>query len=39
MDFLFNAISTLAENIANGVSTYCMIVFYEPEVPESLREE
>lgn len=39
MDFLFNAVSTLAENIANGVSTYCMIVFYEPEVPESLREE
>lgn len=39
MDFLFNAVSALAENIANGVSTYCMIVFYEPEVPESLREE
>lgn len=39
MEFLFNAVSSLAENIANGVSTFCCIVFYEPEVPESLREE
>lgn len=39
MDFLFNAVSNLVETVANGASTFCLIVFYEPEVPESLREE
>lgn len=35
MDFLFN----LLEKIAGGQSTLCGYVFFEAEVPESLREE
>lgn len=39
MDFLLNAVSNFANLVANGASNFCMMMFYEPEVPESLREE
>ncbi|MGL4913332.1 MAG: cyclic lactone autoinducer peptide [Romboutsia sp.] len=39
MDFLFNSVSDLLTRISEGASTYCAFVFYEPEVPKSLREE
>lgn len=39
MDFLFNAISNVISNVSQGASTFCMLVFFEPEVPKSLREE
>jgi cyclic lactone autoinducer peptide len=39
MDFLFNSLSELLTKIGVGASTFCMLVFYEPEVPKSLREE
>ncbi|MEF9992583.1 MAG: cyclic lactone autoinducer peptide [Romboutsia sp.] len=39
MDFLINAVANMAQTVANGVSTYCILLFFEPELPESLREE
>lgn len=39
MDFLFNSFSELLTKVSDGASTFCAFVFYEPEVPESLREE
>jgi cyclic lactone autoinducer peptide len=39
MEFLFNAASELLAKIGTGASTFCVFVFYEPEVPKSLREE
>lgn len=39
MDFLLNSVSDLLTKVAEGASTYCMLVFFEPEVPKSLREE
>jgi cyclic lactone autoinducer peptide len=39
MDFLFNAISNVITSISQGASTFCVLMFFEPEVPKSLREE
>lgn len=39
MDFLWNLFSDLTMSIGNGASTKCMMIFFEPEVPKSLREE
>lgn len=39
MDFLANAVSNLVEKVAGGASTFCIFIFFEPEVPKSLREE
>lgn len=39
MNFLFNALSELISGVAKGASTYCALVFFEPEMPKSLREE
>lgn len=39
MNFLFNGLSELITNIANGAATCCAFLFFEPEIPESLREE
>lgn len=39
MDFVFNSISSMLEKIAGGASTFCVFMFFEPEMPESLREE
>lgn len=39
MDFLFNSISNVLERVAGGASTFCILMFFEPEMPESLREE
>lgn len=39
MNFLWNLFSNLTTSIGSGASTMCAIVFYEPEMPESLREE
>lgn len=35
MGFLVNFFNSIAQ----GASTYCMAIFFEPEVPKSLREE
>ncbi len=39
MNFLLDSLSNLLTNIGQGASTYCALVFFEPEVPKSLREE
>ncbi len=39
MEFLFNSLSNLLTSIGEQASTYCAFVFYEAEVPKSLREE
>lgn len=39
MNFLFDVAYELLTKIGTGASTFCMLVFYEPEVPKSLREE
>ncbi|MDU4935039.1 MAG: cyclic lactone autoinducer peptide [Peptostreptococcaceae bacterium] len=39
MNFLFESIAEFISNLASGTSTYCSFVFYEPEMPKSLREE
>lgn len=39
MESLLNSVASLISNIAGGASTFCMMMFYEPEVPKSLREE
>lgn len=39
MNFLWNLISDFTTGIGNGASTMCAFLFFEPDVPESLREE
>ena len=39
MEGMLNSISSLLTNIAQGASTFCVFMFFEPEVPKSLREE
>lgn len=39
MEFLLNSVSDFLSNIASGVAPMCAFMFFEPEVPESLREE
>lgn len=39
MNFLFDAISNMISSVSQGASTFCVLVFFEPEVPKSLREE
>lgn len=39
MDFLLNSVSDLVTKIAGGASTFCVMIFFEPEMPKSLREE
>ena len=39
MDLLFNAISNAITSVSEGASTFCIMMFFEPEVPKSLREE
>ena len=39
MNFLFNSISELLIGIAQEAATDCMFIFFEPEIPKSLREE
>ena len=39
MNCLFDSIAEMISNLASGVSTYCSLIFFEPEMPKSLREE
>ncbi|GAA0091558.1 MAG: cyclic lactone autoinducer peptide [Paraclostridium sp.] len=39
MNFLANLFSDFAMNLGNSASTMCTMVFFEPEMPKSLREE
>lgn len=39
MNFLFNSFAELLTSIAQSASTHCMFIFFEPEIPKSLREE
>ncbi len=39
MNFLFDTISNMISSVSQGASTFCVLVFFEPEVPKSLREE
>ena len=39
MNLLFNYLSELLTGIAQGASTYCAFIFFEPEMPKSLRED
>ena len=39
MNFLFNTFSELILGVAKGASTYCALVFFEPEIPKSLKEK
>ncbi len=39
MNFLFNSLSELLRGVAEGASTYCALLFFEPEMPKSLRDE
>lgn len=39
MNFLMDLFSDFAISIGNGASTMCTMVFYEPEMPKSMREE
>ncbi|WP_373598424.1 cyclic lactone autoinducer peptide [Paraclostridium bifermentans] len=39
MNFLANLFSDLALNLGNGASTMCSMLFFEPEMPKSMREE
>ncbi|MDY3958128.1 cyclic lactone autoinducer peptide [Romboutsia timonensis] len=39
MNFLFNILSELLSGVAKEASTYCVFMFFEPEIPKSLREE
>ena len=39
MDVLLSSMSDLLTKVAEGASTFCMLIFFEPEVPKSLREE
>lgn len=39
METLFNTVSDLLNKVAGGASTFCVFMFFEPEVPKSLREE
>jgi cyclic lactone autoinducer peptide len=39
MNFLFESISNVVTNISMGASVCCALLFFESEVPKSLREE
>ena len=39
MNFLFNSLAELLTTIAQEASTHCMFLFFEPEMPNSLKEE
>lgn len=39
MDFIFETVSSFLSNLASGVAPACSFVFFEAEVPNSLREE
>lgn len=39
MKFLLNSIANIATKVAGGVSNFCVFYFFEPELPESLKEE
>lgn len=39
MNFIFNTLSELILSVAREASTHCVLVFFEPEMPKSLREE
>ncbi|RDY24932.1 cyclic lactone autoinducer peptide [Romboutsia maritimum] len=39
MDFLINTLFNATKKVAGEAATLCMCLFYEPEVPESLRED
>ena len=39
MNFLFNALSEIISGVAREASTCCAFIFFEPEIPKSLREE
>lgn len=39
MDFIFNSISNMLNSVAGSASTFCLLMFFEPEMPESLKEE
>lgn len=39
MNFLWNLLSDLTSAIGSGSATKCAFIFFEPEVPKSLREE
>lgn len=39
MNFLLDSVAELLSNLASGASTYCALIFFEPEMPKSLREE
>lgn len=39
MNFIANFLSDFLTNVASGASTFCGFIFFEQEVPKSLREE
>lgn len=39
MNFLANLLSDFTMNLGNSASTMCTMLFFEPEMPKSLREE
>lgn len=39
MNFIFDSIAEFISNLASNASTYCAFIFFEKEVPKSLREE
>ena len=39
MQFLWNLISDVTTSIGSNASTRCSFIFFEPEIPESLKEE
>ncbi|WP_158540721.1 cyclic lactone autoinducer peptide [Romboutsia weinsteinii] len=39
MNFLFNSLADVLNKVAQQASTRCAIIFFEQEVPKSLREE
>ncbi|GAA0707680.1 hypothetical protein GCM10008904_17100 [Paraclostridium ghonii] len=39
MNFLSNLFSDFIMNLGSGASTMCSLIFFEPEMPKSLREE
>lgn len=39
MNFIYSLITNMTTSVANDISNRCMFLFFEPEVPKSLREE
>lgn len=39
MNFLANFFSNFMVNLGGSASTMCTMIFFEPEMPKSLREE